>query len=215
MVGLVAAWLVMNGPADELQVDQQASLNPEIPQIESVSETFDDEDTSNDDVDTKEDIEVVEEVVQDTTSSDSITSMELLFADTLVDDVDDIIILEDRLVGARMVDIRYVDESKEGMTEQADSALEAHLDIRHDDRPDAYEIEFWNSPINYSGYRLGKNKLILFGIGVADTIALYGLEETVYLSTPKGLYELNRCDQFEKLRIIVDEDFVSSIVDED
>lgn len=151
----------------------------------------------------------------DSTYSDSTLVNDMDFPDSLADGSEDIRILEDQLVGTKKIKISYLDTlGGNSLTTKSDSAMAAHLDIREEKRPQQLEVEFWSSPINYSGYRLGKNKLMIFGIRANDPISLYGKEETIYLHTSKGLFELNRCDEFEQLRIITDQEFVSSIVNE-
>ena len=182
-------------------IEEQGTVNEEKPEKPDKPEKVEEEDESG--------------FESDTTAIDSVETFGLNFSDTIFDDTDEIIVLEDRLVGSRQVSVKYLDAPEQGMTEDADSALAEHLDIKPDERVSSYQVEFWRSPINYSGYRLGKNEFILFGIAATETIYFYGMEQTVYLHTTKGLYELNRCDDFEKLRKINDEDFVGSIVNED
>lgn len=209
-VGVLVTYLAIQQPVDA--AEEEPLLAEDI-QTDEVEKPEEDELVAELEV-TNSKPEDVNDPISDSLELDTTTMLTLNLSDTLFDDVDDIIVLEDRLVGSRHVGVLYIDKEQEGLTDQADSALAEHLDIKSDERANSYEVEFWKSPINYSGYRLGKNKLILFGIATSDTISLYGMEETIYLHTTKGLYELNRCDEFEKLRKVNDEDFVGSIVNE-
>ncbi len=57
------------------------------------------------------------------------------------------------------------------------------------------QVEFWVSPVNYRGYKMSKNKLILFGIDEPQDVKLYRVNDTLYMTYLKGYYRLN--DSFE------------------
>lgn len=67
-----------------------------------------------------------------------------------------------------------------------------------------YEVEFWVSPVNYQGYRLSKDKLILFGIPEPDAIQLYELDEQLWLKYGSKFYHLSETTEFEPLMASVD-----------
>jgi len=47
-------------------------------------------------------------------------------------------------------------------------------------------VEFWESPIDYQGYRLNKTKLILFGINPNDYFELSNTQEGFLLMNSGG-----------------------------
>ena len=62
-----------------------------------------------------------------------------------------------------------------------------------------YYIEFWVSPVNYIGYKLSKDKLILFGIEEPDAVQLYTKEDKLWMKYGKEYYTLVESDDFESL----------------
>lgn len=60
-------------------------------------------------------------------------------------------------------------------------------------------VEFWKSPINYSGYKLGNNKLVLFGVYEPEKMKLEQTGDQL-LMIYKGLaYELQQSEEFVQL----------------
>ncbi len=68
----------------------------------------------------------------------------------------------------------------------------------------SYQIEFWKSPINFKGYKMSKNKIVLFGIDEPDNIKLYSIDNTVYISYIQNIYKLDNTDDFASLNKIKD-----------
>lgn len=51
-------------------------------------------------------------------------------------------------------------------------------------------VEFWVSPINYKGYKMSRNKLILFGIEEPDAVKLFRLNDFLYMKYGNEFYRL-------------------------
>lgn len=62
-----------------------------------------------------------------------------------------------------------------------------------------YYIEFWVSPVNYIGYKLSKDKLILFGVEEPDAVQLYTKDDKLWMKYGKEYYTLVESDDFESL----------------
>lgn len=72
-------------------------------------------------------------------------------------------------------------------------------------------IEFWESPVNYKGYRLGKDKMIVFGVIPSD-VKLVMHEGEMYLITINNIYQVKPCSDFCKLQPIKDQRLLTSIM---
>jgi len=57
-------------------------------------------------------------------------------------------------------------------------------------------IEFWESPIHYSGYKLSKSKLIVFDLSPQFDYVIYKNENNYYLYFQSIYYELNNTGEF-------------------
>lgn len=83
------------------------------------------------------------------------------------------VVLRDKLLASKKVNI--VQKSKN----QSGSSSDALIDrINTDDFfSESIFVEFWESPIDYQGYRLNKTKLIIFGINPNETFELINQNE--------------------------------------
>ena len=55
---------------------------------------------------------------------------------------------------------------------------------------DGFDVEFWISPINYRGYKLIQNKLILFGIEEPDAVKLIRFDGILFMKYGNEYYRL-------------------------
>jgi hypothetical protein len=58
------------------------------------------------------------------------------------------------------------------------------------------ETEFWISPVNYRGYKMSKNKLILFGIEEPDAVKLYRMNDVLYMKYGSEFFRLTNTFEF-------------------
>lgn len=61
-------------------------------------------------------------------------------------------------------------------------------------------VEFWQSPINYKGYKFAGNKLTLFGIEDPTQTALIFLNNLLYLKNHTDYYPIEQTNNFLPLR---------------
>ncbi|MGD0711158.1 MAG: hypothetical protein ABR968_08230, partial [Bacteroidales bacterium] len=61
------------------------------------------------------------------------------------------------------------------------------------------KVEFWKSPINYKGYKTGKNKLVVFGLDQFNMISFRILNNTLYMKYLSDFYQIDRSGDFKSL----------------
>ena len=66
------------------------------------------------------------------------------------------------------------------------------------------QIEFWQSPLNYRGYKMSKGKLVLFGAEPTEELTLYKMEEVVYMKNKTGVFRLDLSSDFRQAERIND-----------
>ena len=115
---------------------------------------------------------------------------------------EEIIVKQDQLlIGTTIV---VEDKSEAGfegndkqLTSGALSKLNPGADLPEEEKVSSdYQVEFWVSPINYRGYKMSKNKLILFGIDEPEAVKLYRVKDALYMSYLKDYYRLNTSFDF-------------------
>ncbi|MEI6346860.1 MAG: hypothetical protein WCP69_02825 [Bacteroidota bacterium] len=62
-----------------------------------------------------------------------------------------------------------------------------------------FTIEFWASPIRFTGYKRSANKAIIFGISDIENAELSVLENNYFLIINNSVYQLDLTDRFKKL----------------
>jgi len=77
--------------------------------------------------------------------------------------------------------------------------------------PSSFLVEFWVSPINYKGYKMSKNKLILFGIEEPDAVKLYRVRNELYMVYLKDFYRLDNSFDFVSYQKLKDSEIPLAI----
>lgn len=102
---------------------------------------------------------------------------------------EEIIVKKDELVASSTIEIIYLTEVKRS---SADSLMEIVSSVKDDKKlPRSILVEYWKSPLNYRGYKLGKTKLVLFGITANEPLKLYQFDNSLFLKTPLAVYKLD------------------------
>jgi len=63
-----------------------------------------------------------------------------------------------------------------------------------------YQIEFWKSPINYKGYKMIRNRIVVFGLDPAEQTTVIKYENQIFLKSGLIFYTLKMTDEFEALK---------------
>ena len=77
--------------------------------------------------------------------------------------------------------------------------------------PDSYLVEFWVSPVNYKGYKISRNKIILFGIEEPDMMKLYRIEGQLIMKSGNEFFKLILSDDFSSYHAVSQSEFPVSM----
>lgn len=78
-------------------------------------------------------------------------------------------------------------------------------------KSEEYEVEFWVSPVNYKGYKLNSNKLILFGIEEPDAVKLYSIDSKLVMKYGQEFYRLHSTSDFISFSAVRSTEFPASL----
>ena len=115
--------------------------------------------------------------------------------------LEDIVVKQDEILISAILDVEERNDSgsvpgSSTLTKDAVQHLNPAADLPEEEQiSPSYLVEFWVSPINYRGYKMSKNKLILFGIEEPDAVKLYRTNGALYMNYHKEFYRLD--DSFE------------------
>ncbi len=115
-------------------------------------------------------------------------SERILPRDTTADE--ELNIKRDRMITSRRMPIVYLEEAAE-----KDSVIKDLLGIK-ENRPKDMIIQFWESPLGYSGYKLSRNTLLLYGLSEQFKYTVYFKGNNHYLATKELFYVLKETSDF-------------------
>ena len=114
----------------------------------------------------------------------------------------------DQMIESVKAHIYYFESSK---VSAEDSLLNKLNSIKPANRPTSIDVEIWESPIHYKGYKMGKSKLVVYGIDPDAEILLYDLNDYVLLQSGTNYYKLERTQEFKNLRKFTDQAVISRL----
>lgn len=94
-----------------------------------------------------------------------------------------------------------IDLIVEGQNNKGNQNLDSLLldDKYSESQSDLYRVEFWKSPINFTGYKLQRQKLVLFGVFEYRSIKLTRVKNVLYLYYRDRHYRLEEGNEFSHL----------------
>lgn len=119
------------------------------------------------------------------------------------ENTEEIVIKRDEFILAVPIDVINLDfKGGQKNQQKSDSLLAQNSGIKEnkDGNGEArfkFEIEYWQSPINYRGYRLGVNKFVLFGMDPDEPVNAYFWKGNYYLKWRENYYLLKENEGFQ------------------
>lgn len=135
--------------------------------------------------------------ISDTTNAfpvqDSIAATEFF-----EDESDNIVIEKDEQISSSIMEINNLNMLSPS-EHVADSLLQKVSGIRDDKNlaKRTIAVELWKSPLHYKGYKMTKNKLVLYGFPSAEGIKLFKLDDVVYMKVLSTVYRLDQTYEYK------------------
>ena len=134
-------------------------------------------------------------VITDTTFFDTLT-IEMdepdWEADKNISSDNNIVVMRDELIDVRSTII-------EGIIKDSDRADSLIMVVGSGKDKNVYRVELWWSPVNFFGYKLAKNKIILFGINHNDSLIFRNVNDSILLKYRNNQYFLEKDEDFRQL----------------
>jgi hypothetical protein len=139
---------------------------------------------------------------EELTAADSLSADSSLAA-TNVPQGDEIVVRKDEMLSARTVELINLNLT-------ANAGKKDSLQTGNEPKA-SYRVEYWKSPINYKGYKMTRNKLVLYGISSADAVSLFRLDDDIYLKHLSATYRLGMTNDFRQFEKVSDPSVLSKI----
>jgi hypothetical protein len=116
---------------------------------------------------------------------------------------EDIVVRKDKLLSTQETSLTVANEPRN--TSPTDSMLEAISGIQPSKQNNAsIRLEYWQSPVNFIGYKLSQTKLVLFGINPNVAIKLIRYENNLWMKHDGNMYQLSYSDELKLFEKIID-----------
>lgn len=133
----------------------------------------------------------------------------------MVSAAEDIVVKMDELAEVKTVELVNLDYAFSKKNAATDSLLQAVSGVRDETRKSeekyTFQVELWKSPINYKGYKLGKNKLVVFGILQDVPLKLFYLNEETYLKCADVFYKLENGNDYRAFEKVLNPQLVTQL----
>jgi hypothetical protein len=113
--------------------------------------------------------------------------------------INDADVKQDKLIFAKSFKVPGIDVFLGDNPDKLDSLLTDNKSNLQNKNKNVLRVEFWKSPINYKGYKTGKNKLVLFGVEQFNMISFKLLNNMLYMHYISDYYQIEKSDDFKSL----------------
>ncbi|MFI5149543.1 MAG: hypothetical protein ACHQRM_07390 [Bacteroidia bacterium] len=126
---------------------------------------------------------------------------------------ENIIIRKDEMLSSKTLELLNISPVASNNGGNKDSLAAKMAGVR-EDRSTGRQfrlLEFWTSPLNYKGYKMNRNKLVLYGLPDSETIKLFQLDEEIYLQYNNLTYHLEYGNDFRAYEKVLSEAILSKL----
>ena len=125
---------------------------------------------------------------------------------------EDIVVRKDELLSTKTVEIINLGIIANNRSAK-DSLLQKVSGIK-DDRSSIKQfvnIELWQSPLNYKGYKMSKYKIALYGLASVEGLKVYSLDDAIYLKNGAIVYKLENSSEFKPYERTTEDNLLSKL----
>ena len=83
--------------------------------------------------------------------------------------------------------------------------------VTNKDYPNLFFVEFWKTPLNSKGYRMTRNRVILYGLSDFSSITIYKVDDNFYLKNDDLVYKISSGTEFKPMEQVHDSDLLAKI----
>ncbi|MGB3946909.1 MAG: hypothetical protein WBM13_02890 [Bacteroidia bacterium] len=124
---------------------------------------------------------------------------------------EDIVIRKDELLLTKTVEIINISGATNSNNAK-DSLLQHVSGIKEDKATkQLVNVELWQSPLNYKGYKMGKYKIVLYGIASIEGLKVYAVGNDMYLKAGNTVYNLENTSEFKPYEKVTNEAIISKL----
>jgi hypothetical protein len=126
--------------------------------------------------------------------------------DQLLNDEEDLNIAKEELLSVKNIKVIDLDATK-----KQDTLVGQLAGVTTTNFPNLFFVEFWKTPLNSKGYRMTRNRVILYGLSDFSSITIYKVDDNFYLKNDEFVYKISAGTEFKSLEIVNDSELLAKI----
>jgi len=126
--------------------------------------------------------------------------------DALLNDENDITVAKEELLSVKNIKVIDLDGNK-----KQDTLIGQLAGVSSSEYPNLFFVEFWKTPLNSKGYRMTRNRVILYGLSDFSNITIYKVEDSFYLKNDEFVYKISAGTEFKSLELVSDAELLAKI----
>lgn len=126
--------------------------------------------------------------------------------DALIHEGEDITVAQEELLSVKNIKVIDLDGQvkKDTLTGQL-------AGVTSSDFPNMFFVEFWKTPLNSKGYRMTRNRVILYGLSDFSSITIYKVDDAFYLKNDDLVYKISVGTEFKPMELVNDSSLLAKI----
>jgi len=171
---------------------------PKIDNIKVVEQTV-----SNKSEDKKDKSTSDKKVTINTSKSPNINYSEV---DALLTEGENITVAQEELLSVKNIKVIDLDGQN-----KRDTLTGQLAGVSSSDFPNLFFVEFWKTPLNSKGYRMTRNRVILYGLSDFSSITIYKVDDNFYLKNDDVVYKISVGTEFKPMELVNDTQLLAKI----
>ncbi len=119
---------------------------------------------------------------------------------------DDIKIAQEELLSVKNIKVIDLDGAA-----KRDTLTGQLAGVTSSDYPNMFFVEFWKTPLNSKGYRMTRNRVILYGLSDFSSITIYKVDDNFYLKDDDVVYKISSGTEFKPMELVSDSQLLARI----
>lgn len=126
--------------------------------------------------------------------------------DSLILDEEEINVMKEEHLSDKKIKVINLDSKV-----QKDTLVNKLAGVTKDEYPDVFTVEFWKTPLNSKGYKMTRNRIVLYGLSDFSNITIYKVEDKIYLKDDDFVYKITSSSEFKTMELLVDIELLARI----
>jgi hypothetical protein len=119
---------------------------------------------------------------------------------------EDIKVAQEELLSVKNIKVIDLDA-----TSKRDTLTGQLAGVTSSDYPNLFFVEFWKTPLNSKGYRMTRNRVILYGLSDFSSITIYKVDDNFYLKNDDVVYKISSGTEFKPMELVQDSNLLARI----